>query len=328
MVDPLRRLTGAVPDPVRTLVWNREQRRPRALVRLLVATVLVALALGATVAVAGPVLARTDSISVRLFASLVSSAVPAVVAVAVAFLVDRRRVGDLGLHLDSDWWLDLLFGLVLGAGLMAALFAVSVGLGWARVDGTFVTVTGWGFGLAFLAVTGQFLVVGLAEEVLLRGYLLTNVAEGATAVLGHRASVGFAVVVSSVIFGLAHLGNPNATAVSTLGITLAGVLLAAGYVLTGELAIPVGIHVTWNLFQGAVFGFSVSGIRVAATVVETTETGPDIVTGGPFGPEAGLLGVSAILVGTAATAAYVGWRYGDVRVSEAVTVPDLRWRDR
>jgi hypothetical protein len=101
-------------------------------------------------------------------------------------------------------------------------------------------------------------------------------------------------------------------------------MLAAGYVLTGDLAVPIGLHTTWNLFQGGVYGFPVSGLGVGASVVAVEETGPDVVTGGAFGPEAGLLGLGAMVVGTAAIAAWVRWRTGDLRIDPAVTTPELR----
>lgn len=81
---------------------------------------------------------------------------------------------------------------------------------------------------------------------------------------------------------------------------------------------------TWNLFQGGVYGFRVSGLGVGTALVDTVETGPDLFTGGTFGPEAGLLGVAAVLVGLAVTAAYVEWRYGEARLAPGLTRPDLR----
>jgi hypothetical protein len=129
-------------------------------------------------------------------------------------------------------------------------------------------------------------------------------------------------VISSALFALGHLGNPNTTWVSTLNIGLAGVFLALCFVLTGQLAVPIGLHITWNLFQASVFGFPVSGVtRIQTTVLATAETGPDLWTGGPFGPEAGLVGVLAMLLGIAALLAWVRWRRGEVRLVTGLAGP-------
>ena len=316
-------LPPAVRSVVR-LVWNRDERRPRAPIRLGlgVAALLVAILL---VGLAFSVLPLTGSLD-RLLATFVSILLPGIVALGLAVVVDRRTLTDLGLGLDRDWWLDLGFGLLLGAALMTGVFALGVSFGWFRVEGTF-TGGSRGFLAGFALLTLQFLAVGASEEVLSRGYLLTNVAEGLAGYASRPVAAGVAVLVSSLVFGAAHLQNPNSTLVSTFGISLAGVFLAAGYVLTDEIAIPVGLHVTWNLFQGGVYGFPVSGLGIGANVVDTTETGPDVFTGGAFGPEAGLLGMSAVVLGTLSVVAYVKWRYGETRLAPGLFVPDLRWRD-
>ena len=124
-----------------------------------------------------------------------------------------------------------------------------------------------------------------------------------------------ACVLSSLFFGALHIGNPNATLSSTANITVAGLMLGLGYVLTGELAIPIGLHIAWNFVQANIYGFPVSGLRpVGATFLEIEQGGPEAWTGGPFGPEAGLIGVSAMILGFLLITLWVHLRSGKVAI--------------
>jgi hypothetical protein len=88
-------------------------------------------------------------------------------------------------------------------------------------------------------------------------------------------------------------------------------MLGFGYVLTGELAIPIGLHITWNFFQGTVFGLPVSGLNpFGATFLSVEQDGPGLWTGGSFGPEGGMLGPAAMIVGTLLIALWVRLRSG------------------
>ena len=98
-----------------------------------------------------------------------------------------------------------------------------------------------------------------------------------------------------------HALNPGATAATTTKIALAGIFLALPFLLTGKLALSIGVHIAWNFFQGNVFGFPVSGNSMfRTTIFNTVQGGPELWTGGTFGPEAGLLGLIAIVVGSLA----------------------------
>jgi membrane protease YdiL (CAAX protease family) len=231
--------------------------------------------------------------------------------------LDRRPFADFGFHVSGGWWLDLCFGMVLGASLMSAIFLVELGFGWITVTGVFRTfVPGTPFALAMLLPTTFFVCVGIYEELLFRGYQVRNAAEGLNLpVVGPRKAVILAWVLSSAFFGYLHANNPNATLLSTFNIALAGLMLGFGYVLTGELAIPIGLHITWNLFQGGVFGFPVSGRGpFGASVLSTDGGGPGLWTGGPFGPEAGLLGPIAMILGGLLIALWVRLRNGKVAI--------------
>jgi membrane protease YdiL (CAAX protease family) len=96
---------------------------------------------------------------------------------------------------------------------------------------------------------------------------------------------------------LAHSFNPNLSWQAFLGLFLSGLFLAYGYLRTRQLWLPIGLHLGWNFFEGNVFGFPVSG-QYFYQLIRQTVSGPDIITGGAFGPEGGLILLPALLLGT------------------------------
>ncbi len=267
--------------------------------------------------------------ALRTASSVAAYLVTAVAAVWLAGrFFDRRPFSGFGLRLDRVWWLDFCFGLVLGALLMTAIFLLELTAGWISVTGTFETASNGGpFALAILLPLVVFACVGFYEELLFRGYQLQNMAEGFNLPsLGPKGAILLAWVLSSALFGLLHLANPNASLISSLSITFAGLLLGIGYVLTGRLAIPIGLHITWNFFQGNVFGFPVSGLEpLGATFVSIEQGGPSLFTGGAFGPEAGLLDPAATIVGSLLIWLWVRARSGDGSLELSIAEPP---RDR
>jgi len=331
-------------DRIRKFLWNDRTRRLRAPWRFLLwLAVLVVLALLAQLLIA---LVRSPSAAPLLV--LVTPGLPpdqALFAVlTVVYLVlqlvvmvgsvyvagrflDRRQFRDFGLNVDRRWWVDLGFGLALGAVLMTGIFLFELFVGWIAVrDVFFIARAGSPFWPWFLWGLVSFVAVGIYEELLFRGYLITNIAEGLTwfGRVGAAGAVVLAVLVTSVFFGVAHAGNPNATLASTAGIVVAALMLAGGYVLTGELAIPIGIHITWNFFQGPVYGFPVSGTNGGVALVAIEQSGPVVLTGGAFGPEAGVIGLVAAGLGLGLIALWVRWRDGQLRITSGITVPERR----
>ncbi len=228
--------------------------------------------------------------------------------------LDRRPFSALGFRLGAGWWLDLCFGMVLGALLMTILFLLELRLGWVEVIGSFEPRGDAPFVISMLFPVATFLCVGVSEETVSRGYQLKNAAEGLNhPALGPRGAILLAWFLSSVFFAVLHADNPNATPISTLNIILAGLMLGYGYVLSGELAIPIGLHITWNLFQGAVYGFPVSGFgSFGPTLLATEQGGPELWTGGSFGPEGGLLVPAVMLLGMSLVALWTRLRTGKI----------------
>ena len=323
------------------LFWNRTEKRLRAGWRVLLHLMLwVAIQLASTVVIGSPLTTVLSTIAPALApmaGGLLFYLLNLLLVIGVTWLVarriDYRRFSTLGLQLDRRWWHDLCFGLGLGALLMSLIFVTEWLLGW-------VVITGFGqtdlaltpFYLAIWQPIALFVVVGINEELLARGYQLRNLSEGLYRVtlgnrpifgrnycLNYRAAIVLAWLGSSALFGLLHIFNPNSTWRSTTVLMLAGIWLGLGYVLTGRLGISIGLHITWNFFQGNVYGFPVSGNMLSATtVIRTVQSGPLLWTGGEFGPEAGLIGICAILLGAGLTLLWVQWRYGMTRLDPAL----------
>lgn len=172
---------------------------------------------------------------------------------------------------------DFFCGAVLGAGLFSLVVLELWLLGCYRVVAVHPS---WD-----LAVAALLLVVDAAlEELLFRGVLFRLIEEW--------TGTWIALAVSAVAFGLVHAGNPGATWFSTLAIALeAGVLLAAAFVVTRNLWFPIALHFAWNFFEGPVFGSQVSGHTFLVSAIASRTVGPPILTGGAFGPEAGLAAI-------------------------------------
>ena len=240
--------------------------------------------------------------------------------VLVARWLDNRHWRDYGFHCTPTWWRDLTFGLCVGVGLMALIFGLEYGCGWVAVNGLFENTQRqlpfWPLWVDSLFAT---LLVGTQEEWFARGYLLQNLAEG---LYGPRSpakgAVFIAYLLTSLFFGFLHINNPHATLTSSLTLALFGLCVGLGFILTGELAIPIGLHIGWNFAQGAIFGFPVSGADTHLSLLATQQSGPTIWTGGAFGPEGGLLGPLALLLGALMVYGWMRWTGRQVFIQAAL----------
>jgi uncharacterized protein len=218
--------------------------------------------------------------------------------------LDKRSFESLGLKLDHRALVDVLMGIGIALMQMGFIYILMLWLNWLTFEGF-----AWQFDPISVVVIGvltffvAFIFVGWNEEVFSRGYHLQTIASGTNLFWG--------VIISSAIFGALHLFNPSATWVSTVGIFFAGIYLAYGYIRTKQLWLSIGLHIGWNFCEGVVFGFPVSGLDIyALTRIEVT--GPEIWTGGAFGPEAGLIVLPSLILGAILIYLYTANRNANV----------------
>lgn len=172
---------------------------------------------------------------------------------------------------------NLGLGVLVGTVLFSLVVGVAAALGVYRITGP------GGTSMLLPGLISAGIMPGFTEELLARGILFRWIEEFA----GSWA----ALVITSALFGLAHILNPNATWISSLSIALeAGLLLGGAYMLTRSLWLPIGLHAAWNFTQGPIFGVPVSGIPVNG-LVQGRLYGPTILSGGGFGLEASVIAV-------------------------------------
>jgi len=282
--------------PKRSLVsrvfMSPDEPRLRAGWRLLLQTFLM-LVIGVIVGlILAPFLGRFPGGNLAFLAAQIVQLVVITSSIYIARrLLDKRSFTSLGLALNAQTFFDILAGILITFFIMGFIYLLESVLGWLTFEAfawqidpinTVVTST-----LLFFSI---FILVAWSEELLSRGYHLQTIASGTNLFWG--------VIISSAIFGILHLGNPNATWYSAAGIFLAGLFLAYAYARTGQLWLSMGLHLGWNFFEGVVFGFPVSGLDIYR-LLRIQVHGPELWTGGAFGPEAGLIVVPGLLLGTA-----------------------------
>lgn len=205
-------------------------------------------------------------------------------------LIERRNVTELAF---PPAFKELMAGVLVGVLMFSSTIAVLWMLGYYHVTG----VNGW----SVICCTGLTIAMhsGVWEELLFRGILFQAIEE--------YLGTWVAIVFSAAFFGFVHIGSPHATVWSAIAIAIeAGILLAASFVFTRRLWMPIGMHFAWNLTQGAIFGVAVSGIKIGG-FLQAKLTGPALLSGGEFGAEASIF---AVLICFAAGIyfTYQGWK--------------------
>ncbi|MCL1871045.1 MAG: CPBP family intramembrane metalloprotease [Promicromonosporaceae bacterium] len=195
---------------------------------------------------------------------------------------ERRPVDELGRRGALQ---------ALGRGSVVGLVLFAVVIGAIALGGDY-HVAGWGSVGDAVWLFGFLAPAAVTEELLFRGVLFRHVEQW----FGTWA----ALVSTGLVFGMAHLLNPDATLWGALSIAVeAGGMLGAAYVATRTLWLPIGLHFAWNFAESGIFGTEVSGNIDRHGLLDAATSGSVLISGGKFGPEASIY---ALLVCLAVTA--------------------------
>ena len=217
-----------------------------------------------------------------------------VVALGVGYLcahvLEELPWRSLGAGFHQGWFRDFIIGSVLGFATLAVAVVIAIaghGLSFSvnAVDRTAIVRSMIGSGVIFV-------IAAFAEEALFRGYALQTLTRARLA--------WFGVALTLLLFGVAHLTNPNVVPGFTLANTaIAGLWFAIAYLRTRSLWLPLGLHWSWNWALGWFFGLPVSGLNLAShPLLKASDSGLLWLTGGTYGIEGGIAATIALALST------------------------------
>lgn len=196
---------------------------------------------------------------------------------------DKKKVKDIGLINIKMGWKDLCVGLLAGAVSFTVVAAILLITKSVELANSF-TKPNISAGLLIQFII--FIFVGINEELFARGYCMT--------VLKQTKIYWVPIVGSSVIFSLMHSMNQGISLLAYINLFLFGITMGYLFIKTKNIWMGIGYHITWNYFQGNVFGFLVSGNNTDS-LYNIKLINQNIINGGNFGPEGGLV-VTILLV--------------------------------
>lgn len=202
-------------------------------------------------------------------------------------VIEKRSLSYIGFG-KNNWIKKYLLGFLIGLVMMSIIVLILLPFGYIEVEKNPIQPVGISSLSSILIILLGWIIQGGTEEVVTRGWLMN--------ILSDRYNIGVGLLVSSTLFGLMHLTNPNVNYIAVINIILVGVFYGLYVIKTNDLWAVCGMHSAWNFAQGNLFGFEVSGLNVSVgTLIDLNLVGNDFVTGGVFGPEAGIVATFILL---------------------------------
>ncbi|HCW52881.1 MAG TPA: CPBP family intramembrane metalloprotease domain-containing protein, partial [Clostridium sp.] len=223
-------------------------------------------------------------ISIRVVMIILQEILPIIICIILWKALDKKSLQELGMtNLKKDWkW--LVEGLIIGSVLLTVVAIILLLTNSAVIKGSIFEPN---FSISIIGGFIIYIFVGFSEEILCRGYCLS--------VLKQCKKRWVPYVGSAIIFALLHSLNSGICFTAYINLFLFGLFLAYVVYKTKNLWFGIGVHITWNFFEGSVFGFLVSGGNISESIYYLQSRNYEIINGGTFGPEGGLA-VTFVLV--------------------------------
>lgn len=202
-------------------------------------------------------------------------------------VIEKRSFSSIGFN-KNNWLKKYSLGFLIGLAMMSIIVLILFPFEYITVEKNPIQPVGISAIASVLVILFGWIIQGATEEIVTRGWLLN--------VLSTKYNIGVGLLISSTLFGLMHLTNPNVNYIAVINIILVGLFYGLYVIKTNDLWAVCGMHSAWNFAQGNIFGFKVSGLDVSVgSLIDLNLVGSDFVTGGIFGPEAGITATFILL---------------------------------
>lgn len=203
-------------------------------------------------------------------------------------VIEKRSLSSIGFN-KNNWLKKYSLGFLIGLVMMSIIVLILLLFGYITVEKNPIQLVGISAISSILVILFGWIIQGATEEIVTRGWLLN--------VLSSKYNIGFGLLISSTLFGLMHLTNPNVNYIAVINIILVGLFYGLYVIKTNDLWSVCGMHSAWNFAQGNIFGFEVSGLDISVgTLIDLNLVENDFITGGVFGPEASIVATFVLLL--------------------------------
>lgn len=201
-------------------------------------------------------------------------------------LIQKRKMTTVGFQ-KPGMWKEYLIGLGAGLVIFSAAVLLCVATGSLRLEGLSATFS---VGIFILFLLG-YMIQGMAEEVLCRGYFLVSVSR--------RYPLAVGILANAVLFAALHLLNAGISVLAFINLVLFGVFASVYFIKRGNIWGVGALHSIWNLAQGNIYGIRVSGMQTSCSILSSEMVaGRELINGGDFGLEGGLAVTIVLVAGT------------------------------